>query len=295
MRSIGLLGVPTNSSGRIDGVARAPTALREVGLVDALRQHAEVHDYGDVVLPDPSPERDAETHLIDPHGLAVLVARVHDAVEPILNSGHFPLVVGGDCPLLLGCLAAGERRDRLGLLFVDGHEDAYLPVQSSTGEAADMELALALGMVDVPWSPELASLLPLVEPADVRILGARDAEVLRAEGVPSLGDRLSIVDGDRLAADPARAAARACASLSDPWWFHLDLDVLSTEALPAVDYPQPGGLGWEELTSVATTVLRAGPRGWDITIYNPDLDPGRVHARGIVRFIGSALEQASSL
>jgi arginase len=295
MRTIGLLGVPTNSSGKIDGVARGPMALREAGLLDAIQKHADVHDYGNVALPDSSPERDAETHVIDPQGLGVLVARVRDAVTSILDNGHLPLVIGGDCPLLLGCLAAVTGRGRLGLLFVDGHEDAYLPGQSSTGEVADMELAFALGMADASWSPELTALLPLVEPADVRILGARDAGLLRAEGVPSLGDRLAIVDGDRLAADPAGTAASACASLSDPWWFHLDLDVLSTEALPAVDYPQPGGLAWEELVSVATTALLADPHGWDITIYNPDLDPERVHARRIVRFVGSVIEQASGL
>jgi arginase len=295
MRTIGLLGVPTNSAGKIDGVARGPLVLREAGLVDALRRHGEVHDYGDVTLPDPSPTREPRSHVIDPAGLDALVSRVRDAVAPILDNGHLPLVIGGDCPLLLGCLAASSERDRVGLLFVDGHEDAYLSVQSSTGEAADMELGFALGMADASWSPELAALLPLVAPADVRILGPRDAGLLRAEGVPSLRDRVALVDGERLAADPVGSAAAACASLPDPWWFHLDLDVLSTEALPAIDYPQPGGLGWDELAVVATTALGADPRGWDVTIYNPDLDPTRVHARRIVRFIRSVIEQVSDL
>jgi arginase len=295
MGTIGLLGVPTNSAGTIDGVARGPAVLRDVGLVDALHRHAKVHDYGDVTLPDPSPTRESRSHVIDPDGLDALVARVRDAVAPILDHGHLPLVIGGDCPLLLGCLAASSGRDRVGLLFVDGHEDAYLPTQSSTGEAADMELAFALGMADAAWSRELSAPLPLVAPTDVRILGARDAELLRAEGVASLRDRVALVDGERLAADPARIAAAACASLPQPWWFHLDLDVLSTEALPAIDYPQPGGLGWDELEVVATTALRADPRGWDVTIYNPDLDPTRVHARRIVRFLGSVLEQVSDL
>jgi arginase len=296
MRTIGLLGVPTNSACKIDGVAQGPLVLRDEGLVDALHRHAKVHDYGDVMLPDPSPTRDSRSHVIDPGGLDALVARVRDAVAPILDHGHLPLVIGGDCPLLLGCLAASSGRDRVGLLFVDGHEDAYLPVQSSTGEAADMELAFALGMADASWSEELSTLLPLVAPTDVRILGARDAELLRAEGVASLRDRVALVDGERLAADPARIVAAACASLPQPWWwFHLDLDVLSTEALPAIDYPQPEGLGWDELVVVATTALRADPRGWDVTIYNPDLDPTRVHARRIVRFLGSVIEQVSDL
>ena len=288
MAAIGLLGVPANSAGMIDGVARAPTALREAGLLEALRQNGEVHDYGDLTLTDPSMERDAGTHLIDPRGLATLVAHVRDGVASILNHDDFPLVIGGDCPLLLGCLAAIRRRGPLGLLFVDGHEDAYLPEQSSTGEAADMELAFALGMVDVSWSSELATMLPLVAPTDVRVLGARDAGLLIAEGVPSLGDRLPVLDDARLAADPAGETEAACSSLTDPWWFHLDLDVLSTDALPAVDYPQDGGLGWEELGAVAAAALDAGPVGLDVTIYNPDMDPQRTHAQRIVRFIGSA-------
>jgi arginase len=293
MRTIGLLGVPSNSAGTIDGVARGSLVLREEGLVDVLRRHAEVRDHGDVRLPVPSPTRDARSHVIDPDGLGALVVRVRDAVEPILASGHLPLIIGGDCPLLLGCLAAASGWDRIGLLFVDGHEDAYLPEQSSTGEAADMELAFALGMADASWSPELATLLPLAAPADVRILGARDAELLRSDGVASLRDRVALVDDERLVADPARIAAEACASLPDRWWFHLDLDVLSTDSLPAIDYPQAGGLGWDELMALVTTALSADPRGWDITIYNPDLDPERVHARRIVRFIGSAIEQVS--
>jgi arginase len=293
MRTIGLLGVPSNSAGATDGVARGPLMLREEGVVDVLRRHAEVRDYGDVTLPDPSPIRDERSYVIDPAGLGALVTRVRDAVASILDDGHLPVIIGGDCPLLLGCLAAGSGEDRIGLLFVDGHEDAYLPEQSSTGEAADMELAFALGMADASWSQELATLLPLVSPADIQILGARDAEILRAEGVASLRDRVALVDGEHLAADPARIAASACAALPDPWWFHLDLDVLSTEALPAIDYPQPGGLGWDELEVVATTATDADPRGWDITIYNPDLDPERAHARRIIEFVGSVFEQVS--
>ena len=293
MRTIGLVGVPSNSAGTSDGVARGPLVLREEGLVDVLRRHAEVRDYGDVTLPEPSPIRDERSHVIDPAGLGALVTSVRDAVASILDGGHLPLIIGGDCPLLLGCLAAGSGGDRIGLLFVDGHEDAYLPEQSATGEAADMELSFALGMADASWSQELATLLPLVSPADVQILGARDAEILRAEGVASLRDRVALVDGEHLAADPARIAAEACASLPDPWWFHLDLDVLSTEALPAIDYPQPGGLGWDELEIIATTATDADPRGWDITIYNPDLDPERVYARRIMEFIGSVFEQVS--
>ena len=118
----------------------------------------------------------------------------------------------------------------------------------------------------------------------------RSEEILRSEGVPTLADRVSMVDGDHLASDPSGVTRKAVSLLAAPWWFHLDLDVLSTEALPAVDYPQPGGLGWDELLLVATTALEGRPLGWDVTIYNPDLDPDRAHARRIVRFVASVIE-----
>jgi arginase len=290
---IGLLGVPSNSSGTVDGVASAPSVLRAVGLVEALGRVATVRDFGDVSLPDPSSNRDPATRLIDPSGFAALVATVRDATASILRGRQFPLVIGGDCPLLLGCLAAARRKRRVGLLFVDGHEDAYRPEQSPTGEAADMELAFALGLVDASWSSELAPILPLVTTRDVRILGARDAVTLASEGAASLADRLTVVDDVDLAADPVAQTARATAGLDTPWWFHLDLDVLSTGALSAVDYPQPGGIGWDALGLVAATALNALPVGWDVTIYNPDLDPDRADARRIVSFIASSVAALS--
>jgi hypothetical protein len=40
--------------------------------------------------------------------------------------------------------------------------------------------------------------------------------------------------------------------------------------------------------------MGANPTGWDITIYNPDLDPERIHAERIVRFIRSAIAMDDS-
>jgi arginase len=285
MKGIGVLGVPTNSAGKTDGVARGPAALREAGLVGALERVASVVDYGDVSLPAPTPERDPVTHLIDPAGLKALVEAVRSGVASIIEDDRFPLVVGGDCPILLGCLAAFGRAETRGLLFVDGHEDAYPPELSTTGEAADMELGLALGLVDTPWWPGSVEEPPLMALQHTSLLGPRDRAAIEAEGGVSLSGRTHFVDDHRLAADPIGSAREAVASLARPWWFHLDLDVLSTDALPAVDYPQAGGLEWDDLDVVAATALAAGPVGWDVTIYNPDLDPGRIHAERIVRSI----------
>jgi arginase len=290
---IGLLGVPTNSAGRTDGVARAPAALREAGLVEALWRSSSVVDYGDVVVRHPSPVRDPGTRVIDPEGLKAMVAEVRDGVAAIVEDARFPLVVGGDCPILLGCLSSFGEADERGMLFVDGHEDAYAPERSTTGEAADMELGFALGTVDTPWWPDLHT--PLVAPERTWLLGPRDRSTIEAYGTTPLGDRVPVHDDATVAADPGGITSAAVGSLSSSrWWLHVDLDVLSTEALPAIDYPQDGGLSWDELETVTTTALAAGPVGWDVTIYNPDLDPTRTHADRIVAFLGAAAGRIAS-
>lgn len=70
------------------------------------------------------------------------------------------------------------------------------------------------------------------------------------------------------------------------FWLHVDLDVLSTVALAAVDYQQPGGLGWDELEELTGRAL-ADPRcmGWSVVIYNPDLDDGGQGARDVAKYI----------
>jgi arginase len=87
-----------------------------------------------------------------------------------------------------------------------------------------------------------------------------------------------------------RAAVRQVQARAGPWWLHVDLDVLSTEALPAIDYPQPDGLSWDHLAAVTRAVLStARPVGWNATIYNPDLDPTGQGAARIVAYLGASL------
>ena len=74
------------------------------------------------------------------------------------------------------------------------------------------------------------------------------------------------------------------------FWLHVDADVLDDAIMPAVDYRQPGGLSWDELTVVVSAAGASGQlAGLDVTIYNPALDPGGAGARGLVEVLTSAL------
>jgi arginase len=288
-----VIGVPYNSSGLTTGEARAPARLRRAGLLAALERSAGAIDSGDVRFEPPTPVRDPTSGIIAPATLTTMVNAVRDEAGRALRDGHLPLVVGGDCPLLLGCLAAArDAYGRTGLLFVDGHEDVWPPHTSTTGEAADMELGLALGFTTAEGGDTLAGLLPLVHPEDVFVLGPRDIAEQTAAGVPSVASKAAFVDDAILRQGDLAATTRALLERMrgrvDRWWFHLDLDVLSSDALAAVSYEQPGGLSWTELEVLTEAALQTpGLVGWDVTIYNPDLDPDGSGARRIVAFLGA--------
>jgi arginase len=283
-----LIGVPANSSGTVDGVARAPAVLRQRGLAAALTRHRGFTDGGDLALPVPVPVR-GPSGLLAEDALVAMIGQVAQAVGAARRHGRFPLLLGGDCPVILGAVAALQTEaDSPGLLFVDGHEDAWPPRASPTGEAADCELGLALGLFDAGLSTRLRAVLPRIDPANVAAVGPRDTAELAAAGVASLDGQLGALI--RLAELTTDRYAAALARLPPPWWLHTDLDVLATAELAAVDYPQPGGLTWDQLAGLTATALAAdGCAGWSICIYNPDLDPRRDGADAIVSYITQAI------
>ncbi|GAA5079391.1 arginase family protein [Nocardia iowensis] len=289
-----VIGAPFNSAGTTGGVAKAPAGLRAAGLLDALRAHrGDVRDIGDVDVGTPSPSRDPESGLLAQESLTATTTSVRSAVAASIEAGEFPLVLGGDCPVLLGALrGAQDVLDDVALVFVDGHEDAWPPKRSTTGEAADCELGLALAGTDARLPPELADQLPALDPTRVVALGPRDAAELQADGVPSLASTIALLtdrDLHEKAAVPTEIAVGRFRRRGSAWWLHVDLDVLSTAAMPAVDYPQPGGLDWSDLTAITDAAIQPGCVGMTLTIYNPDLDSDRRHAHRIVDYLAESL------
>jgi arginase len=270
-------------------------ALRKAGLIEGLKKISDVQDYGDVSFESAEPKRDPNSGLISPNSTTSMIYAVKAAVSKARAELRFPVVLGGDCPVLLGGLACfRDASTRTGLAFIDGHEDAYAPHESPTGEAADMELGFALGLKTQGLPKKLSSLFPLVDKSEVIILGARDAEIIRKDGSSSIAGMVELRnDQDIQAGSSEGIAASALSRLLtrvSAVWLHVDLDVLSTEALPAVDYPQPGGLSWEQLEPLAKPFLASTQViGWDVTIYNPGLDREGTFARRIVQFISNGI------
>ncbi|MFJ7587619.1 arginase family protein [Streptomyces sp. NPDC097617] len=281
MRKPAIIEAPSVLGLRPSGVQDLPAALLGAGLAERLGAVRT----GRVEAPAYDPRRDEATGILNPRGIARYAAALADAVGSVLDDGFFPVVLGGDCSILLGNLLCLRRRGRYGLLFLDGHTDFYQPAAEPTGEAASMELALATGR-----GPRLLTDLegrgPLVRDEDVVVFGFRDTSESAGAGMQPLPAELLTIDLDGVRAVGADAAAhRAVDRLgygaSAGFWVHLDVDVLDDALMPAVDYHIPGGLTWPELETVLRIAL-ADERavGVDVTIFNPRLDPdGSLAAR----------------
>lgn len=158
-----------------------------------------------------------------------------------------------------------------------------------------MELGFALGITLDGLPDDLVRELPRVDARSVVVIGPRDQGELAERGVASIRDRVELMPSDSVTSDPDAVFAAAAAHLArEPeWWVHIDLDVLSTASLGAVDYRQAGGIDWDVLTRLTRRMLASRRAiGWDVTIYNPDLDHDGAGATRIVRYLAESLESA---
>jgi arginase len=287
-----LVGVPYTSMAEPGGIANAISVFRDLDLAERLARLG-VEDDGDLDLREPSGTR-GPSGLLNEQALDHLVETTHTTVHAIRDRGRIPLMVGGDCPVLLGGLASIGPGTGPGLVMADGHEDAWPPSLSDTGEASDSELGIALGLIsELP--PTLAKWTPLVAGPRVALLGPRDSDEITERGAASVAPQVALFLDDRQVRErgPERAAVAALEAIGEgEFWLHIDLDVLSSTDFPAADYLQSGGISWSELHELAAAVL-AGPglAGISVVIYNPDRDPTLAVAPRVVDFVVRIVEE----
>lgn len=281
MKTISIISAPSNlglvpkAGGELAGVNKMPEALLNAGLLQKL--NAEYR--GTVPVPAYERTRDEGNFILNARPIREFSLALASEVEAVVRDDKFPLVLGGDCSILLGNMLALKRVGRYGLFFLDGHADFYQPSPQLTDNGvAGMDLAFATGRGDDILS-NLAGEKPLVRDEDVVVFGFRDMEEAGRLKMPPLSatalktlNLLQIRESG--IAEAVNDALRTLRKNDlDGFWIHLDADVLDDEIMPAVDSRQPGGLSYEELTEILRLSFSSGGAvGMHIGIFDPELD-----------------------
>ena len=293
-KKIALLGAPTSAAALRAGYERAPAALRAAGLVARLESAGfEVVDAGDIATRTFQVDDEHPRARNFPAVLDVL----HDLrprVELAIKSGALPLVIGGDCIVVLAILAAARRYFRnVGLVYMDSDADLNTPATSASGSVDGMVISHIVGrgaaeMVRFWGEP------PLVREPDILLFGvnridASEEQYLARSPMPRyLAADISKRGG---AATAAEAAQRAHAGQRD-FILHFDVDVISGREFPATNYPALGAISLADARQ-ALAVFAKQPQlaGINVCAYNPALDADGTYAKLVIDLIVEALEQ----
>jgi arginase len=221
----------------------------------------EVRDEGD--LPQQIWKPDREHPLAQNAGQATAsLRRLADRLGPVLARGDFALVLGGNCTIALGVMAALRRlgSGAPGLVYVDRHYDLNTPDSTTDGALDWMGMAHALAL------PGCADILtdafgprPLLEPSQVAWLGVQPERATDWEREQAARFGLHVATSQALAADPASAATAALDHLpAGPLAVHIDVDVLDFTDAPLAE--DTGGRNTGPTLSQAEQALMVAAR-----------------------------------
>ena len=213
-----------------------------------------------------------------------------------LARGEFPLVLGGDCSILLGNMLGLRRRGEPALIYIDGHTDFYLPEQSTSGGAAGMDLAFVTG-----WGPDaltnIEGLMPYVREERVAALGNRDfdrlppaADALRCRFAHALPRPGGIAQSGHGASGQG-GACRLFMTGSRAMFSSMSMSMFSIPPSCRLSIRRrPDGLRYDELTALLKAIIGSGlVSGMEVTIFDPDLDPDGHLARELANALADSL------
>ena len=288
---IEILGTPFNGLGSPPDIENPADGLRQAKLIPLLESKGHsVADLGDLSGFQFQEIRDPETGIKDFDLWIDLSNALSRKLGAILDRESFPLLLGGDCSMLVGVFSAFAQRDvEVGLIFLDGHADFHSTETSASGDPADMELAILTGR-----GPEkitrIAGKYPLLKDEDVVVYGIRAWDQITESSI-------RVHDKKRMAEIGIKSAVEEglenFTQRDLPSWLHFDVDVLDPEFMPVM-FPEPGGLTFEETREFLSLVWASGRIiGMSIACYHPRLDMDGNASVRLVTLISNVLSSHS--
>lgn len=288
---IEILGTPFNGLGSPPDIENPADGLRQAKLIPLLESKGHsVTDLGDLSGYQFQEIRDPETGINDLDLWVELSNSLSSKLETILSREAFPLLLGGDCSMLVGIISAFARRDtEVGLIFFDGHADFHTPETSPSGDPADMELSVLTGR-----GPEkitkIAGKYPLLKDEDVVVYGIRAWDNIAASNIEVYDRQRMMENGIK---HTVKEGLKNFSQKELPLWLHFDVDVIDPDFMPVM-FPEPEGLTFEQ-THEFMSLVWASDRviGMSIACYHPKLDLDGCASVRLVTLISNVLSNLS--
>ncbi len=206
-------------------------------------------------------------------------------LETVLSENKFPIVLGGDCSILIGNSLALKNIGTFALFFLDGHTDFMWPALSQTGGAAGMDLAIVSGYGHNKLT-DINGQKPYFKEEHIWCVGNRDYEEWYVKAI--MDSSINYIDLNSL----RQIGIKKCITdflqmvekeKLDGFWIHIDVDVLNDILMPAVDSRQEDGLDYNEFNEIMRLLLiETKATGLEITILDPDLDTSGEYTKHFV-------------
>jgi len=289
---IALLGSPTSAAAMSLGHEGAPAALRTAGLVDRLQSVGyEVTDLGDDPQQLYQPDEESPRARNIPRVIQALEA-LKPRVEQAVKSGALPLILSGDCSVVLAAIAGVRRYFRnVGLIYMDRDADLHTPATTPSGSVDAMVVSHVAGRGAAElvrfWSEP-----PLVRDPDLALFGAArldpaEEETLRRSPLR----RYLAADVQRMGAGAAaQAAIDSIHAGAHEFVLHFDVDTIAD--FQATNYPGEGGLSLYEVHDALIAFAKQRHlAAMDVSAYNPTKDADGSAARVIVDLLADVFKE----
>ena len=248
--------------------------------------------------------------ILRPHYLTLyraisdLSIRLAREVSAVLESGRFPVILGGDHSCAIGTWSgvssAMAPRGHLGLVWIDAHMDSHTRATSWTGMPHGMPLAALLGYGEArTLSAQVASTVTegTLDPRHVCLVGIRSYEPAEAELLDRLGVRVfEQRQVDALGIERVLGEAVAIARTgTSGYGISLDLDAVDPQEAPGVGTAVAGGIAARPLTSaLAACCGDESLVALEIVEYNPHRDRHGRTARLVENLVAAVLAPATN-
>jgi arginase len=189
MKNINIIGAPSTFGQRKLGVNFGPDAIRYAGIVDRIRRIGyTVVDKGNIDVPEINLDKfnSEQEGLRNIDEIVQVSENLSNAVSDSVQSGAFPLILGGDHSIAIGSIAGiSKHYENLGVIWYDAHGDLNVPEESPSGNIHGMPLRVLAGDGD-DRLVNVSNYTPKVKPENIVLIGMRDLDTGEREYIKTI-------------------------------------------------------------------------------------------------------------